>query len=199
MLRRFKPKVLRRQASPGRSESVSEGASESTSGRAQTTTSAKPRAEKQGLFKLAESQPDPSEPESYPVDIIAVHGLNGDAYSTWKHSVTGALWLRDFLPNFLPGCRVYTYGYPSELFCELSHGRVQEFGRGLLASVRHHLEDSTTGARPIIFALVFAHEDDNTYGAVLKSTIGVVFLATPHAGSDGANLASVFLTIVNTF
>ncbi|KPM39876.1 hypothetical protein AK830_g6697 [Neonectria ditissima] len=139
--------------------------------------------------------------ETYPVDIIAVHGLNGDAYSTWTHSLTGTLWLRDFLPNFLPGCRVYTYGYPSKLFCDVSRGRVQEFGRGLLAS----------GTRPIIFvchslggivckqALVFAHEDDNTYGAMLKSTIGVTFLATPHAGSDGANLASVVLTIVNTF
>ncbi|KAH7157846.1 ankyrin repeat-containing domain protein [Dactylonectria estremocensis] len=160
-----------------------------------------PRTEKHGLFKLAESQPDPSESETYPVDIIAVHGLNGDAYSTWTHSSTGALWLRDFLPGFLPGCCVYTYGYPSKLFCEVSRGPVQEFGRGLLAS----------GTRPIIFvchslggivckqALVFAHEDDNAYGAVLKSTIGVVFLATPHAGSDGANLASIFLTIVNTF
>lgn len=27
----------------------------------------------------------------------------------------------------------------------------------------------------------------------------MVFLATPHTGSDSANLASVFLTIVNTF
>ncbi|KAH7019650.1 hypothetical protein EDB80DRAFT_676627 [Ilyonectria destructans] len=182
-----------RQASPGGSETASVSA--------QTTESTQPRTEKHGLFKLAESQPDPLEPETYPVDIIAVHGLNGDAYSTWTHSSAGTLWLRDFLPIFLPGCRAYTYGYPSKLFCELSRGRVQEFGRGLLAS----------GTRPIIFvchslggivckqALVFAHEDDNTYGAVLKSTIGVAFLATPHTGSDSANLASVFLTIVSIF
>lgn len=143
MLQRFKAKVFRRPASPGRSES----ASIST----HTTESTESRTEKHGLFKLAESQPDPSEPETYPVDIIAVHGLNGDAYTTWTHPLTGTLWLRDFLPNFLPGCRVYTYGYPSKLFCELSRGRVQEFARGLLASVRDHLEDSTTVLPSICF------------------------------------------------
>ncbi|KAH7175932.1 Alpha/Beta hydrolase protein [Dactylonectria macrodidyma] len=211
MFHRFKAKISRRPASPGRSENASASASLNASLSAQTTEPTQPRTKKYGLFKLAERQPDPSEPETYPVDIIAVHGLNGDAYSTWTHSSTGVLWLRDFLPSFLPGCRVYTYGYPSKLFCKVSHACVEDFGRGLLASVRDHLEDSPTGTRRIIFvchslggivckqALVVAHEKDNIYGAVLKSIIGVVFLATPHAGSGGANLANVFLTIANTF
>jgi hypothetical protein len=34
---------------------------------------------------------------------------------------------------------------------------------------------------------------------VLKSVIGVAFLATPHRGSSVANLGSVFGTIVNAF
>lgn len=48
-------------------------------------------------------------------------------------------------------------------------------------------------------ALVYAHENENVYGTVLKSTIGVAFLATPHGGSESADLAGVFLSIVNTF
>jgi ankyrin repeat domain-containing protein 50 len=46
-------------------------------------------------------------------------------------------------------------------------------------------------------ALVFAHEDDATYGGVLKTVTGVVFLGTPHRGSSAATLGSVVGTIVN--
>lgn len=44
-----------------------------------------------------------------------------------------------------------------------------------------------------------AHEDNNRYGEVLQSIAGVVFLATPHRGSQSANLGHIVGTIVNTF
>lgn len=47
-------------------------------------------------------------------------------------------------------------------------------------------------------ALLYAHEDAEGYGRILQSTLGVVFLATPHRGSDIANLANIFFTIANT-
>lgn len=46
-------------------------------------------------------------------------------------------------------------------------------------------------------ALVFAHEDDGTYGEVLKSFAGVIFLGTPHRGSSVSSLGSVVGAIVN--
>ncbi|PTB38647.1 hypothetical protein M441DRAFT_145727 [Trichoderma asperellum CBS 433.97] len=174
-----------------------------------STESTEQSIEKHGLFKLAEGKPDPSGSSNYPVDIIAVHGLNGDAFSTWRHHQDGTLWLRDLLPKFLPGCRVYTYGYPSKIFSQ-SSARVEEYARDLLISLRDNREDST-GKRSIIFvchslggivfkqALVIAHQDDNLYGDVLKSVIGVAFLATPHRGSSVASLGSVFGTIINAF
>ncbi|KAJ4158057.1 uncharacterized protein LMH87_008602 [Akanthomyces muscarius] len=87
---------------------------------------------------------------------------------------------------------------------------VQDFGRELLGSLRDHIEDSAEGTRHIIFvchslggivckqALLYAHEDAEGYGRILQSTLGVVFLATPHRGSDIANLANIFFTIANT-
>lgn len=87
------------------------------------------------MFKLADEKPDPSGSNNYSVDIIAVHGLNGDASSTWRHNPDGTLWLRDLIPEFLPGRRVYTYGYPSKIFSQ-SSAVVQEYARDLFISIR---------------------------------------------------------------
>ncbi|KAM0260900.1 hypothetical protein ACHAQJ_002519 [Trichoderma viride] len=215
-VQRLKAKVLRRPASPGKSVPEQAYPTTNTPGpphqraNLSPTESTEPSVEKRGLFKLADGKPDPSGSSNYPVDIIAVHGLNGDAFSTWRHHQDGTLWLRDLLPGFLPGCRVYTYGYPSKIFAQ-SSARVEEYARDLLISLRDSREDSTIGKRSVIFvchslggivfkqALVIAHQDDNLYGDVLKSVIGVAFLATPHRGSSVANLGSVFGTIVNSF
>ncbi|KAK2778956.1 ankyrin repeat protein [Colletotrichum kahawae] len=168
-----------------------------------------PQSERYGMFHVAESPFDPKEP-SYPVDIIAVHGLNGDAFTTWTHS-NGTLWLRDLLPKALPGCRVYTYGYPSQIVFNASYASIQEYSRGLLTTLKHTCHKPNLGQRSIIFvchslgglvckqALVFAHEDDADYDEVLQSVSGIVFLGTPHRGSSIANLGSVVGNIINTF
>ena len=46
---------------------------------------------------------------------------------------------------------------------------------------------------------MFAHEDDAVYGRLLRSVAGVVFLGTPHKGSNAANLGSVIGRIINVF
>jgi hypothetical protein len=65
------------------------------------------------------------------IDVIAIHGLNGDAFSTWQHD-NGTLWLRDLLPDKLPGARIYTYGYPSDLLFSKSIANIKDYARGLL-------------------------------------------------------------------
>lgn len=140
-VQRLRNKVFRRSASPARLEPQNPSMS------ATTTESMEPRTENYGLFNLAPITPVPSGSKNYSVDIIAVHGLNGDAYSTWRHHPDGTLWLRDLLPKFLPGCRVYTYGYPSKIFSE-STARVQDYARHLLISVRDMREDPPT-VRPL--------------------------------------------------
>ncbi|KAI9898900.1 hypothetical protein N3K66_005361 [Trichothecium roseum] len=209
-IERFKHRVVRRSGSSARPELNEASPDSGPTGPANPSQSQ--AYEKYGLFefKLDESRPRPEGPEQFPVDIIAVHGLNGDAYSTWTHPGTGKLWLRDFIPEFLPGSRVYTFGYPSKLMDTDMRARVQEFGWKLTSSIRDHLEDSTKPNRPIIFvchslggivckqALVYAHEDEKTYGSMLEYTRGIVFLATPHRGSDTADFAKVVSMIVST-
>jgi hypothetical protein len=147
---RIKEKVLKRSSSTARSDS------RTSSGITQTDEVQEPgphRGKQYGLFELkpGDVHLESSQSERFLVDIIAVHGLNGDAYKTWTHPANGKLWLRDFLPNFLPGCRVYTFGYPSKVMDVDMRAGIQQFGRKLLGSIRDHIEDSPKAKRPIIF------------------------------------------------
>ena len=132
MLRKLKERVSKRH-----------GVSRSLGTPSSTLESLKPQLEHieaHGLLLVAEGLPVSDGAEQYPVDIIAIHGLNGDATHTWTHG-NGTMWLRDLLPGFLPGCRVYTYGYPSKIFFNQSISGLQEYSRGLLTSVRDIHED----------------------------------------------------------
>jgi len=70
---------------------------------------------------------------SHCIDIVAIHGITGDAHETWTHA-NGKLWLRDFVPQNLPGARVFTFGYPADIF------RSMDTGGGLDSWARQLLE-----------------------------------------------------------
>jgi hypothetical protein len=46
-------------------------------------------------------------------------------------------------------------------------------------------------------ALIVAHEAPTWYGRILQSTRGIIFLATPHRGSDIAAWVSMFTNLMN--
>jgi hypothetical protein len=86
-----------------------------------------------GLFRLDEQLQDDQldGKEIYNIDIVAIHGLNGDAERTWTHE-NGTFWLRDLLPMALPGARIFSYGYPSQLFFNRSVAGIRDFAMQLL-------------------------------------------------------------------
>jgi hypothetical protein len=72
--------------------------------------------------------------ETFAVGFIALHGINGDLWGTWEHE-DGTLWLRDLLPVGLPGSRVWTYGYPADVFAGMHHGTLRNNARRLLEQI----------------------------------------------------------------
>ena len=94
------------------------------------------RTEKYGLFPMTptDSSLNVSEVRSdYLLDIVAIHGITGDAYDTWTHE-NGYFWIRDCLPQDFPGARVWSFGYDAALWSR-SQGDITSFARSLLNSL----------------------------------------------------------------
>ncbi|KAF5010114.1 hypothetical protein FDECE_3700 [Fusarium decemcellulare] len=119
------------------------------------------------------------------ISIVAVHGLKGKARGTWRDRASGMIWLEDFLPRVMPNARIMTFGYDSSLMMSHSKATIEDFARDLLNRLWMLRRTSE--------ALVLAHEDNLRYGDIVKSTIGIVFMGTPHQGSNIADWTS-FLT-----
>ena len=63
-------------------------------------------------------------------DVVAITGLDGHAYGSWSGGNPKRMWLRDFLSQDLPKCRVMIYGYNSKLSDPGLH-TISDFGGDL--------------------------------------------------------------------
>lgn len=142
------------------------------------------------------------------VDIVLVHGLNGDPQKTWT-AKNGVFWPTDLLPTSLRDARanVLVYGYNADVYSK-KHGSnpsdnfIYMHAQTLVTSLTHYRKDEMSSQNPIIWvchslggilvkrALLYSndlrasqHED---YRSIYVTTYGMVFLGTPHTGSDVA-------------
>ncbi|KAI1812433.1 hypothetical protein GGS20DRAFT_22582 [Poronia punctata] len=147
------------------------------------------------------------------VDIILVHGLNGEPQKTWT-AKNGVFWPADLLPGSLREARanVLVYGYNADVYSK-KHGSnpsdnfIYMHAQTLITSLTHYRKDEGTFRNPIIWvchslggilvkrALLYSndlrtsqHED---YRSIFVSTYGIVFLGTPHTGSDLATWGTI--------
>ncbi|KAI1861556.1 hypothetical protein JX265_009523 [Neoarthrinium moseri] len=167
-------------------------------------TSRRP-GQRHGLFVL--HIPSGS-PNVCKVDIVALHGLNGDAFNTWSEK-DGHLWLRDSLPAHVPEARILTYGYDSAVFFSSSTMTLDGFSRDLLSSLGHERRRDDSRQRPLIFIchslggllfkqmLISGTLAGEEYKDLINSTQGAIFMGTPHRGSISASYASIFSRLAN--
>ncbi|KAG6977872.1 Vegetative incompatibility protein HET-E-1 [Fusarium oxysporum f. sp. conglutinans] len=150
-------------------------------------------------------------PNNY-LSIVAVHGLAANPDYAWvwqpKNNPPGHPeypakhfnWLKELLPIELSSaqlsCRVMTFNYDSKWFMNAPQQRLSNISDTLLVSLRNK-RDKATG-RPLIFighsfggnlieqAIISASRQSG-YLEIAESTVGVVFLGTPHRGSAAAS------------
>ena len=89
-----------------------------------------------GLTKLHE----PEDHNSAIVDIVFVHGLTGNAYSTWLHQdkETKTYWPYDLLPKDYPDARILAFGYDADItqfWGPASSNRVGNHAENLLGAL----------------------------------------------------------------
>jgi hypothetical protein len=126
------------------------------------------------------------------LDVVFVHGLDGDARRSWSAKRKGSFW-PEWLAQDVAGAAVWSLGYDAASSRWLGHAMpIQDRAINLLA----YLENHGIGQRPLCFVthsmgglvvkemLLHASEGRAGYAEFAAATRGVVFLATPHIGSD---------------
>ena len=145
--------------------------------------------------------------EPIQADIVFVHGLTGNGLATWEKADT--VWPRDLLPKAIPGARIITWNYDADImrfFNKTGQNTILKHAENFLLDLAGERaeEDGIEPDRPIIFvghslgglvikqALITAREheyaqnENDDYANILRNTVGIIFLGTPHKGSDQA-------------
>ncbi|MCJ1393162.1 hypothetical protein MMC18_006034 [Xylographa bjoerkii] len=144
--------------------------------------------------------------------VVAVHGLNGDPFRTWTTEGSEKMWLKDpsLLPSNLKNSRILTYGYNAMVTAVLgkaSSDRILQHAQTLVAELVADREFEDATQRPIIFvchslggiivkrALAYSASRTSKFiqhvHSIYVSTFAILFMGTPHDGSNKANLASM--------
>jgi len=146
-------------------------------------------------------------------DIVLVHGLNGDPQRTWT-AKNGVFWPADLLPISLKNehANVLVYGYNADVYSTRkdrspSDNFVHQHAQSLIASLTQFRKSEGMERNAIIWvahslggivtkrALLYSndvrahHQEENR--SIFVSTYGIIFLGTPHAGSDLATWGKV--------
>ncbi|KAF2227930.1 Alpha/Beta hydrolase protein [Elsinoe ampelina] len=162
---------------------------------------ARPRGEL-GMFQCSE----PAN-KNRAVDIVLVHGLTGDRETTWTHRSTSCFWPEQLLPRDFPNARIFTYGYDADvghMWSTVSQSRIGDHAQTFLTSLAHERDSEGEADRPLFF---IAHslgglvvEDMLLYSknsaephlkSIVEATRGIIFMATPHCGSQLADWAKI--------
>ena len=147
----------------------------------------------------------PSRIENSNLDIVFIHGLNGDAFDSWKNKEDEfwPYWLHD---DFEDVC-IWSVGYdaaPIKWFFGTTMP-LQDRSRNIL----ENLQLKGIGKRPVIFVvhsmgglvtkyMLSYARDHEAYSDILKQTKSIFFLGVPHNGATLATWGKAFDFVLKT-
>ncbi|KAL8705747.1 MAG: hypothetical protein Q9201_001142 [Fulgogasparrea decipioides] len=146
--------------------------------------------------------PSPQKPN---VDVVFVHGLNGDPHNTWTSDHSKVFWPAQTLPPLLEEerARILVYGYDADVtsFTDgASKDKIHNHAEHLVAELVANRRIRKVLERPIVWvahslgglvvkrALIHSSEirgvKTEHLRSIFVSTYAILFLGTPHHGSD---------------
>ncbi|KAL8928160.1 MAG: hypothetical protein Q9208_001870 [Pyrenodesmia sp. 3 TL-2023] len=141
--------------------------------------------------------------------VIFVHGLFGHPEKTWSVEKEDGflLWPKTLLPEVIPDAQVFTWGYDADIDGFLSsagQSTIHQHAGSLLSDLSDLRVTPQQQAVPLIFVVHSLggiivkdalSQSSATAGTRLKSivphTYGVIFLGTPHRGSNSATIGRI--------
>jgi hypothetical protein len=69
--------------------------------------------------------------------VVAVTGLAGHAFGSWRSRETHKMWLKDFLPKDIGNIRIMTYGYDSSLIGPETNARLIDYRRNFIQQLKN--------------------------------------------------------------
>ncbi|KAK8235219.1 hypothetical protein HDK90DRAFT_236789 [Phyllosticta capitalensis] len=145
-------------------------------------------------FTPLHSPPD----KDHHLDVIALPGLGGHAFGSFKARKDDYMWLRDGLCESFPSARVLIYGYDTRLQNSSAFQSLQDLGldfsHKLVAQIKSSIRTSR-GMRPIVLVgqslgglvikealcqLAYSRQEEAN---ILKSVEAVFFFGTPNSES----------------
>lgn len=149
--------------------------------------------------------------------IVFVHGLTGNRETTWTHK-NGVFWPEKHLAVDLKEARIMTFGYDADVvkfWGMAGSNTLRDHGKSLAYAVADQRSEDED--RPIIFiahslgglvveqALLLGNKTNPELARIHKvftSTVGILFMGTPHSGSHlaiwGRTLAEYLYKIRRT-
>ncbi|KAI0187621.1 hypothetical protein EV127DRAFT_344291 [Xylaria flabelliformis] len=152
---------------------------------------------------------EPEEPGD--IEIIFIHGLTGDSYRTWLHP-SGIYWPTDLLPEDIPGARILSFGYDADvakIAGAVGQGSLRNHASTLVAEYAAlQVDTSKRPKRLILIAhslgglvakkalIVSAESAYDRHRALDQHIVGLLFIGTPHRGSDLAGYATTMARVL---
>jgi pimeloyl-ACP methyl ester carboxylesterase len=161
------------------------------------------------LHSIGASQPSTPNPDAQ-LDVVFIHGLNGDAIKTWAAGGDPANFWPRWLVKDVPSINVWSADYDASVLATLSTGGgVSLIGRA--ASLLDLLLSHGIGNRPVIFIthslggllvkqLLRACADSVKPDCkkLLAAAKAVVFCGTPHQGAKLASSVNSILSLITS-
>jgi hypothetical protein len=70
--------------------------------------------------------------------IVAITGLAGHGFGSWRNRESDSMWLRDFLPNDVQSVRIMAFGYNSTLAgSAAAEQRILDYVRDLIQQLEN--------------------------------------------------------------
>lgn len=147
------------------------------------------------------------------VDIVFLHGLIGNAYTTWLHEPTNIHWPSTCLKDRVPDSRIISFGYDAAVvgwWHQRSTNRVANHANDMIGALVRLRENTGTEDRKIIFVAhslgglvteaaiaLSRHSPFEHIRQIEKHTVGIVFMGTPHLGADAAKWTTFITRLIN--